>query len=129
MSEGLSGSNLLLGVAGVFGLTSEPEDDLFVGVPGALGAGETLGLDLTRLNARVLDSVDMAALNFLWVEARRLGVVERGKRSVDELDNNERGRFGVNGAGRVVLDVDEVAIVVGICEWKPWEYIFTRLVP
>jgi hypothetical protein len=50
----------------------------------------------------------MAALSFLWVEARRPGVVERGSRSVEEaFEAAERGRFGVNGAGRVGLSVED----------------------
>jgi hypothetical protein len=66
-------------------------------------------LDLTKLKARAFDSEDMTALNFLWVDARRLGVAERGRPSVDEFKTEENGRFGVNGAGRVVFLEEDVA--------------------
>jgi hypothetical protein len=63
MSEGLSVPRL--GVPGVLGLSSEPEADFLVGVPGAGGGALAFGLDFTRLNALAFDSDDMAALNFL----------------------------------------------------------------
>jgi len=95
------------GVPGVFGRASETEMGFLVGVAGAL-ARDDLDFDFTRLKGRVLDSEDIAALNFLWVDARRFGVVERGKRSVDEFRSEERGLFGVNGVGLVCLSAPDV---------------------
>ena len=88
----------LRGVPGVRGLVLGSVGFL-VGVPGTEGRAG-VGFGLPKCLER--DSEERAALNFLWVDARRLGVVARGRRSVEELEEaEERGRFGVKGAGLV----------------------------
>lgn len=52
---------------------------------------------LLRAKLRVRDSVDTAALIFLWVEESRPSAVECDERSTDEIEDEEGGRLGVNG--------------------------------
>jgi hypothetical protein len=96
-----------LGVDGVLG--REPSFDL-VGVPGT-GASE----ECTRvLVVRTRDSEERAALYFLAV--LRIDGVERSL-----LEDTERGRLGVNGAGRASLEVEAMVIVARFLPCSLWE--------
>jgi hypothetical protein len=101
LSKGLSAS-ALLGVLGVFGLLSG-EVETGAGV-GGTGSRADLGRGFDKWNALVLDSEDMAALIFLWVEANRPpGVGGRARRSVEAFEAAESVLLGVNGTERVGL--------------------------
>ena len=103
LSKGLSASTLL-GVLGVFGLLSE-ELEADVGVGGTGGSAD-FGRGFDKWNALVLDSEDMAALIFLWVDARRPpGVGGIARRSVEAFEMAESVLLGVNGTERVGLSV------------------------
>lgn len=71
---------------------------------GGTDPSPTLEVELRRER----DSVESAALYFLE-EARRLGVVERGRRSSEavEMESTE-ARLGVKGTGRASLLVDDM---------------------
>jgi hypothetical protein len=120
IKEGLSAPLRLLGVPGVLGRLCDPS--FFVGVP---GTGANVDLDLKVVDGLFFerDSTERGALYFLCVEFRRIGVLTRERRAlresaedellivvevVDTLDWADRGRLGVNGAGRTALDAEGV---------------------
>jgi hypothetical protein len=97
-------------------------------IGGLLGGGSRYGGEdgagFGLLKCLEQDS-ERAALNFLWVDVRRLGVVATvacGRQPVEELEEaEERGHFGVKGAGLVgfeagVLKTMVVENVVMFCQ-------------
>ena len=105
-----------LGVEGVFG--RDPSLD-FVGVPGT-GASDVC---VDALVVRIRDSLERAALYFL--EVLKTEGVESSLPAT-----TERGRLGVNGVGRAILDVEGVSVimVMVLCSLSVMRWVLLVLV-
>ena len=93
----------MLGVLGLLSELKETDDGV-----GGTGRRADLGRGFDRWNALVLDSDDIAALIFLWVDARRPGVGTGARRSVEAFEVTDRVLLGVNGTERVGFSVADV---------------------